>query len=350
MTAPIRTLSAIRAESKSRLRLHFPYTFGPAYHRVMAVGSGVVWAIGVGAHVPPATELLKSTDGGATYTSVIDFGKGIRVVHVTPQGSVLVGVGDQWDTLEICELHRSTDGATFTKIMDFVDGGLVWWNIDSDPEGYVFCSEYGTKAYPNNARKIYRSTNDGATFSMIYDPDPVENYHNHGILIDPYDYNVIYQSIGDAGNRTILKSTDRGNTWTAPVGLVGYQPTSGVVFKDYILWAKEVSPMGALKHDKTTDTVTQCLEVAGVGSPYFTMMARNVAYIAFPATGDYGTAQLYMTRDVGGTWSLVKEWEQPYVGSGRSLGNLVQYDDDYGFVFHGAPTEYYGSIKFKLFA
>lgn len=341
-------MNAKRLLSAKRQLLHLDYELVTYGYFVMAAHNGVVWARteGVGGY---NQALCKSLNDGQTFDPVHDFGKTIQNVHITPRGVILVAIGNFWSVNRECELYRSTDGINFTQVLAYTDGGAATWSIDSDEEGYVFTSEYGYKTAPNNARKIYRSTNDGANFTVCYNPNPVEGYHNHKIIIDPYNKNTIYQAHGDHPTKGILRSTDRGANWALIPSSTNYQPTAAVVFKDHILWGKDFAPYGVVRQDKATDVFRQVLSSDIVlPSVYSMMLAKGVVYAALPKyPNTYHRAALYVSRDEGEDWSRVRSWGAAYADA-FGLFYLVRHGD-WAFCFFESRGVHAGSMKFKLF-
>jgi hypothetical protein len=147
----------------------------------------------------------------------------------TPAGSLLV-----W--LEDGQLWRSTDaGQTFVPVLQFPPYCYpLHWNFAALGTT-IFVSEYGDVNQPDNPRRIYRSWDDGATWSVVYSPPAQIGYHNHKIVADP-STGRIYQSHGDT-THGVLCSPDLGETWTLLHDY--YQPTDAITRPGAIYWGHD---------------------------------------------------------------------------------------------------------------
>jgi uncharacterized protein (TIGR03437 family) len=148
-----------------------------------------------------ATGILKSTDGGVTFTPINNgvppFSDGnvyaFRIVIDPKRPSVLLAATSEG-------LVRSSDaGATWQRISSL--GKLDKFN------GLTFDGSTGT-AYVSTGTAIQKSTDDGATWSAL--PAPQVQYFGIGAIVpDPTQPGTIYAG----GYSGLWKSTDGGNTW-----------------------------------------------------------------------------------------------------------------------------------------
>jgi len=321
--------------------------------RVMATDGEYIWAVGD----PDRRGLYKSDDYGDTWQEVYVFDKEIQGMHFTKKGSMLVSVStDRWAYKGDGQLFRSQDGGkSFEHVLDFESGVATSWNMASDDEGYVYASEYGYKRLPDNSRRIYRSKDDGWSWEIIYSPEEQDQYHNHIIIIDNKNPNIIYQSVGDFHNASIIKSTDRGKTWKTIAK--GYHPTSAVQFDDYIVLGLDSSPYcGIAILNKQNDTIenTFILPEGYGGSVYDMLYVNDVIYAGFLSYAGYewdGT--IFISKDKGRTWEKLANWPKfPEQAVGflkfTALG-------DYGFIAvtmpvmgYGNDGYYRGTVRFPL--
>ncbi|MEM7085984.1 MAG: T9SS type A sorting domain-containing protein [Bacteroidota bacterium] len=162
--------------------------------------------------------ILKSTDGGASWSSVLTFNpnqiKGVHDIEINPQNSLEV-------------FAAATDG-----LFRSLDGGDTWTLVFSNPNCrdveidptngdivYVTQGNLNTGGNPN-ANGIFKSTDKGNTFNELLDPGLITVWSGMAKLtIDPTNSNTLYASIQEGfttGTTTggIFKSTDAGNTWT----------------------------------------------------------------------------------------------------------------------------------------
>jgi hypothetical protein len=147
----------------------------------------------------------------------------------TPGGSLLVFLDDG-------QLWRSPDaGQTFVPVLPFPAHCYpLHWNFAALGTT-VFVSEYGDVNQPDNPRRIYRSADDGATWSVVYDPPAQFGYHNHKIVADPITGRM-YQSHGDT-THGILCSIDLGESWSLLHDY--YQPTEAIARPGAIYWGHD---------------------------------------------------------------------------------------------------------------
>ncbi len=157
----------------------------------------------------------------------------------TPAGSLLVATG--WYQRGVCTVWRSDDeGRTFEPVLTVQTGYLVHFS-HSNLYDYIFLAEYGPLT-GDNARRIYRSTDDGRTWEVVYDPPPELNYHNHQPIGDEWS-NHVYVAFGDH-RKGILASNDFGDTWYQLHD--HYAPTAGIARPDGVYWGLEGTPPGAV--------------------------------------------------------------------------------------------------------
>jgi len=288
--------------------------------------------------------LMKSVNQGVNWTLIREFPRPINAIHADGHGNLFVATSlDRWAPRGSAELFKSTDGGqSFRHVLDIQSGAPMNWNIASQ-DGTMFVSEYGFKWLPNNARRIYRSLDFGETWTMVYEPPQTLDYHNHKILMT--EDGIIYQSVGDGMNSQIKRSTDNGYTWTTAV--YGFQPTSGLVFDDYILWGLDGGPwMGIARYDRQTHQMDQALVLPQPfsGPAYDLMMVNGIIYAPFLSYGGYSfPASIFFSEDEGHTWHLLGYIEKAAV-HGVGLNHIVT-DGRYAYIDIGAPIIRDGHVE-----
>jgi hypothetical protein len=182
----------------------------------------------------------------------------------------------------------------------------------------------------NPPRYLHRSTDDGATWSVI-DPVAPEAYtHVHALFYDDVTGNW-YLSYGDSPSSVIgvYKSTDAGLNWThvgGPTIATEYgviiQPVSALRFGNYIVWGTDSSPTGLWVHDTTTDTFTRSRadysDTGIIPTVTWTGVAYNLAKVdpyllVLPAQGHENYHKVYVTDDLQRFWKLI-DMDTAYVG------------------------------------
>jgi hypothetical protein len=160
---------------------------------------------------------LVSTSDLVTWNDVFTFDDTITSIHVTDNGTILVGTdasnnGDAFGTPDGV-IRRSTDnGQTFTSVLEYFQGTPIHWSIDSLGND-VYAATYGEYG----ANKLYKSTDDGETWGVAYEHSRSENIHFHQVHIDRHEPTHVYLAVGDIdvdGNRSVYRSTDSGVTFS----------------------------------------------------------------------------------------------------------------------------------------
>lgn len=302
--------------------------------------------------------LFKSSDLGETWEEVYKFENNIEGIHISKINVLFVSTSlGRWEEEAKAEVYRSENsGVDFEKVLDVESGAAINWNFASDDEGYVYISEYGYKNPPNNARRIYRSSDNGKNFEVVYKPEEQEEYHNHAIGIDSQDNNIIYQAIGDL-ERKIIISKDRGETWETLIE--GMDPTSILDLGDTILFGLDSKPKsGIVKYDKASGEFEYALEVElPYGGSIYDMVYKNgVVYAGLLSYDDENhtwPGSVFISKDEGETWEPLVIWPKLEKDTGVAFSNFIE-KDGYIFINSRLPlidstgvTKYAGTLRLK---
>ncbi len=177
----------------------------------------------------------KTTDGGLNWTPLTDSQPSLAVGSMTLDPSnpdiVYVGTGDESLTQNAyygAGILKSTDGgATWTHLpgsfvgpfdSSFLFGGARLASLAVHPtNGQILLA--AVKREPGPASGIYRSTDGGVSWTNILPGLAME------VLFDPTNGNIAYAALGarEAGapgsaNNGVYKSTDTGRTWSRAGG------------------------------------------------------------------------------------------------------------------------------------
>lgn len=328
---------------------------------VMEHHNGVLWAV----TSPPFTNsfqanlrvLTKSYDRGYTWQEVYTFTNPIDTIYADERGNIFVATTlDRGSPQGTGELFKSSDGgAAFRKVLDIISGAPYHWNI-AGRDGIMFVSEYGYKGHGDNARRIYRSSDFGETWEIVYEPPPKYNYHNHKIIFAG-DY--VYQSVGDRPHNKIIRSGDMGNTWQLAVD--GIHPTSAVVIDTHILWGLDSGGLhtgGIARYNRVTGEIDSFWfpPYPFTGSSYGMAIADGIVYVIFLSYFfDSHPASIFFSADKGESWELLGYIEKkPREGIGLWALTL---DDKFGYIEIQTPVQFddeerkarfRGTLRFRL--
>jgi len=320
---------------------------------VLESHDGVLWATRLDRendHDPHAQRwrtgyLLKSFDHGESWAFVHYFPKPVNAIYMDDFGNLFVTTSvDRGSPIHTGQLHKSTDGGkTFRVVLDVLSGVPLRWNIASQ-NGTMFISEYGYKGHGDNARRIYRSLDFGDTWELIFEPEPMHNFHMHITLM--MEDGTVYQSIGDGHHAQIMRSLDNGYTWDTVVA--GLQPTSAVVFDTHILWGLDGGPWyGIARYDRATGETTRALTTPSPfgSSSYDMAFVHDIVYAMFLSYEGYDhPASIFFSEDEGDTWQLLG-YITGAPGFGIGLIHLV-VDDKFGYIDIGTPIYRNGEVEF----
>lgn len=196
-------------------------TFNPGDSMTMYIGTGEVYNYvqsGTGAAYRSTrgsygNGILKSTDGGASWSKSLDWSydqnRGIWAVKVSQQDPNIVYAS----TTE--GVYKSTDaGATWSQVHDVVMGTSLLIHPDDDD---IVVTAHGN--FASSGFGIYKTTNGGQNWTKIESNLP--NYFEGKILLGaaPTNTDIIYASIGNGfssnnGASWLCKSNDFGTNWS----------------------------------------------------------------------------------------------------------------------------------------
>lgn len=149
--------------------------------------TAVVYAIGTGDYYNLRSSLFRSTDGGATWKSLVP----AEVMAIDPERPSTIYAGGS-------NLLRSTDGGrTWADISPhFEDDYLYLTALAVVPGGVLLAADFS---------RLLRSVDGGRTWSIVED-----QFYVQSILVDPADPRRVYSLNDDA----LFKSDDKGAHWS----------------------------------------------------------------------------------------------------------------------------------------
>jgi photosystem II stability/assembly factor-like uncharacterized protein len=236
--------------------------------------------------------VLKSSDGGATWTLLNDNGAfdlgTIAKIAVSPTDA---------NTLYVAVSNQGNNGNTnvVTGIYKSSDGGTTWTNTTSSIAGVAITDQFSDVVIdptnPNNlfcaigspfgsaVDSVYTSTNAGGSWAVAGNFKSLDNGQGIGVIkmaISASNPKVLFASVGDPvtqGLDFVGKTTDGGTTWTKVSPGVDYLNTQE--FYDQAVAIDPANPM-----------------IAYVGGQFN----------GTDSNGNF-TNQVLETRDGGATWT-----------------------------------------------
>ncbi|MBN2445639.1 MAG: exo-alpha-sialidase [Phycisphaerae bacterium] len=184
--------------------------------------------------------LFRSTNGQTAWTQVHDFGYASSydcdALHATSTGTLLAWVDEGAGHV----VYRGTaSGVTFTKATNTVGGGDVVFAYDPhvwgfhEDHGTIIASTYG---FSTNDTEIWRSTDDGLTWTKVHTIASGTRDHLHSVCYHAGLSRWVADGGDDwsGGEQITLFSDDDGVTWYNPLGEETVSATGRVTrFRDY---------------------------------------------------------------------------------------------------------------------
>lgn len=256
--------------------------------------------------------LWTTTDGGSNWFS---YSEGIPnmsltgvAVDYTNTNIIYILTGDA-DAASSGARGQFQYGKTSIGVLKSYDGGFTWyktglrWLESNNMIGYKLMMHPSNPAILFVATNdgIYRTSNGGATWSLITTADPF-----YDMEFQPGNSNVVYASGTRFDSIVVMKSTDIGATFTKTHGIHRKENYAG----------KDVSNRSALA-------------VSAANSNY-------VYLLAGPCTDGGEFQGFYRSTDAGETFTL--RTNTPNILGGSSLGNDAKDQHGYDLCVAASPT------------
>jgi photosystem II stability/assembly factor-like uncharacterized protein len=277
--------------------------------------------------------LLRSTDGGATWTRLpvvferlatdpsrpgavigLDGGGGISISEDEGQSwRSLANLGREIQALAISPSQPSTwlAGTAGAGVMRSEDGGRTWQGTT----GLAGFSATLVRIVPERnaiftagASSLYRTTNGGASWDRVFQLGPVS-----ALAVDPSDPDTLYLGLdggqgGGSATALVYKSEDGGDTWRPTSAGINRGPIADLIVLPAepqtvfaAVWDGDVDPFtnlpGLFRSTDGGGSWSQVPRVFGVVDLELNPADLNVIY----ATHDRG---ILRSQDRGRTWQL----------------------------------------------
>lgn len=208
---------------------------------VFAASQGPLWSPG------GQRGLFKSTDGGATWKNVLEFGEytGVTDVVMDPKNpDILYAAAHQrhrnvWAIVNAgpeSGIHKSTDGGeTWNELKSGLPGGdmgKISLGVSFQKSNVV----YATIELPKRKGGFWRSEDYGQSWSKVSDfvSGGTGPHYYQELWVDPHRHDVLYQA-----NNYFVRSVDGGKTWDQIEGRRKHVDNHAVAFhptdKDFVV-------------------------------------------------------------------------------------------------------------------
>ena len=179
----------------------------PSYSILAVDATGVTYGLSVSSE----NEIWRSADHGVTWSKVLTLPTNQRVVAISAlaSGTVLAHV----DTGAMTLLRSADQGTTWTSVLSLPNSPVFYTTLTphsiTDGGGYVWLGTYNTGQTPPYSNYVYRSADDGATWSVVNTTST--HRHIHGVRYHAAS-GKLYVFFGDAAGDGIWVSSDNGAT------------------------------------------------------------------------------------------------------------------------------------------
>ncbi len=271
-------------------------TNGPPGGSVASLAINSSGQIFVGTSFPtasfPGGRIFYSTDNGTTWIQSYLSAGGVLALAVNTTGTILAGVGYSYPAPYSVALRSTDSGASWSFANTGLDNDAVR-SLAVNSNGEIFAGNYTSGA-------VFRSTNDGANWTLVYRL----NYLNGGgvtalainasgtIFAGTYGCNDI--ECGGEIPAGIIRSTDNGRSWVPDnTGLTDFDVSSLVVNSSGHIFAGTSS--GVFRSTNNGDSWTHPLATSNVSA-----LAINASGQVFAGTQGGG---VFRSMDNGATWT-----------------------------------------------
>jgi hypothetical protein len=268
-----------------------------------------------------ADKLYISTNGGESYSLRYTFPDSptrIYGLFITEDDTVLVSVDGQTTGI-VGRVYRSTNqGTTFTQITTFDagyrSGNIAFWGATQDATG-IYVGQYNLIPTKDLKCIVWKSTDDGVTWTNIAAAGWSSNHHVHALGVDPAT-GWLYATIGDNTGGVWRSKLKNGTDWVRKVGttagnaqylFIAVEIADGYV---YVGDDMEQGRIWRFQDDGTSDeqAVTLVLDDADNHNVYYLKRDPSGRFWCCMPPADGGNTEvhgkIYVSRD-GVTWKRI---------------------------------------------
>ena len=272
---------------------------------------GTLWGVDMGGG---KNGLWRSTDGMQSWQLVWQPSAYVTIEHVLPlaSGAMLAVVLDPSGIRHIVRAPDST-GSSFssTYSLNFPAGSRIH-SAQSwvETNGAIYVAQYGDPAPPII---LWKSTDDGRTFSVAYSRTDVRHYH--AVEADPYSAGRIWLTAGDSTAQSRIGYSDDGGTTFTWVSQGTYPQSRALTLMftpAAVYWGSDTPevPAPITRWDRTTGKLSTVL--SGLNGPFYNEITWQGMYFQFTALeatvdGYIGDNYIHILTSGDGTnWTLTR--------------------------------------------
>ncbi|MFT5115738.1 MAG: photosystem II stability/assembly factor-like uncharacterized protein [Parasphingorhabdus sp.] len=209
-------------------------------------------------------ELYRINENGDQITLVNRFSDKINAIHFASSGLYVATDNNHWEAEKPCRIYRSVDGGqSFKQIWTMQDSSVLWWSITSNSKGDVFLGEYGPRDI-GISKRVWRSTNEGETWQVVFQADNNDRLHIHRVIVDPFTDD-IWITVGDGSkNRGAFVSRDGADSWQR---LLDTQATSIIFTSNAVYFGEDHRKYGRVsRYDRDSGQYEEVFQAADFGN------------------------------------------------------------------------------------
>lgn len=263
----------------------------------------------------------------------------ITSIYVTETGLLLVGTRFPGG---VCIWDPNSESLVRVLTMLSEDPYPKHWSW-AEMNGTVYVGEYGYKYGSNNARRIYQSLDGGWNWEVLYDPEPVDGYHVHKVLADPYRSH-IYWAHGDApsvgAGSGLFRSTDLGQTWQLISNVE--QPTAGIARPHGVYFGADSGGAGIYRFLDGSEKGEFVCTALTEGYIWDMQDFNGIIYATSLNHEHWGPPSVVISKD-GEHWGNLYQWE-------TGISGLERFACEVNDIIYAVMEEYVGDVATMFFA
>jgi PKD repeat protein len=272
---------------------------------------GTVWGVDMGGG---KNGLWRSTDGLQSWQLAWQPSSYLTIEQLLPlaSGAMLAVVVDPSGIRHIVRAPDQT-GSSFASTYSLTfPAGARLHSAQSwvETNGAIYVSEYGDPAPPI---VLWKSTDDGRTFSVVYSRTDARHYH--AVEADPYQAGRIWLTVGDSGTQPRIGYSDDGGTTFTWITQVTYPQSRALTLMftpAAVYWGSDTPevPAPLTRWDRATGALTTVM--SGLNGPFYNSFSWQGMYFQFSAIertvdGYIGDNYIHiLTSGDGKTWTLTR--------------------------------------------